>query len=339
MTHRRGRTATTSRTTPSTSTASTATASTAGALRGALVGGLVMATALGAGTVLGPAAAAGLGLSGLPARLLPAALVSALAVPLLVVARRGRAGRPLGFGGPRASLRAFLTGTGVTAAAAALVLGAATAAGLLRWSRPDPGALAGFLASNAVVALLLEALPEETALRGHAWTALRGRFGGTVAALGTTAVFLLVPGASTVVGAGTAWLIGAERQPVGFAPGGQPAADYLVLLAVFGLTLVAARTAVDRAPLWAAIGAHLTFLTVNRIVLEGAERGAGWSARLLTPDAVLLVPAYLLVAAAGFLVCRRITRTRAAERTLRAVRERPGPDDGSRASRRRAVGR
>ncbi|CAM5529089.1 hypothetical protein SANTM175S_08975 [Streptomyces antimycoticus] len=72
---------------------------------------------------------------------------------------------------------------------------------------------------------------------------------------------------------------------------------------MFGLTLVAARTAVSRAPLWAAIGTHLTFLTVNRIVLEGDRRGAGWHTEQTTPDAVLLVPAYLLLAAAGFAVC------------------------------------
>ncbi|WP_052866749.1 CPBP family glutamic-type intramembrane protease [Streptomyces niger] len=290
----------------------TTTSTAARAVGRALLGGLVMATALGVGTALGPAAADRLGLAGLPARLLPAALVSALAVPLLVLAQRRRAGRPLGFGGPRAGLRAFVTGVGVTAAAAALVLGAATAAGLVRWSRPDLGTLAGFLAANAVVALLLEALPEETALRGYAWTALRERFGGTVSALATTAVFLLVPGASTVVGAGVARLLGDEPQPVGLAPGGQPAADYLILLTVFGLTLVAARTAMDRAPLWAAVGAHLTFLTVNRILLEGDARGAGWSGELMTADAVLLVPAYLLVAAAGFMVCKRFTRQRAA---------------------------
>ncbi|WP_368396582.1 CPBP family glutamic-type intramembrane protease [Streptomyces sclerotialus] len=274
----------------------------------ALAGGLVMAVALGCGTTLGTAVADRVGASGLAARLIPAALVSVLAVPVVVAVHRRRAAAPLGFGGPGASVRAFLTGVGVTAAAAALVLGAATAGGMLRWSSPDLGTLAGFLVSNAVVALLLEALPEETTLRGHTWTALRERFGGTVTALGTTAVFLLVPAASTVVEAGTARLLGRAPQPIGFAPDGQPPADYLILLAVFGLTLVAARTAVRRSPLWAAIGAHLTFLSVNRLLLEGDARGAGWSAELMTPDAVLLVPAYLLLAAAGFAVCRRFGR-------------------------------
>ncbi|WP_028812753.1 hypothetical protein [Streptomyces flavidovirens] len=61
-----------------------------------------------------------------------------------------------------------------------------------------------------------------------------------------------------------------------------------------------------RAPLWAAIGTHLTFLTVNRIVLEGDRRHAGWSVAQLTPDALLLILTYLLVAIAGFALCRRL---------------------------------
>jgi membrane protease YdiL (CAAX protease family) len=177
------------------------------ALLRALAGGLVMAAALGIGTAAGSAAAEKVGLTGTAARLVPAVLVSALAlVPVtLAVRRRGTSLKALGLGGAGAGagLRAFLTGVGVTAASAVLVLGAGTAGGLLHWSRPDPLPLAGFLITNAVIALLLEALPEETTLRGYAWTALRERFGGTASALGTTAVFLLVPGASTVAYAAT----------------------------------------------------------------------------------------------------------------------------------------
>jgi membrane protease YdiL (CAAX protease family) len=272
------------------------------ALGRALLGGLVMAVALGAGTGLGAAA----GVGGFAGRLVAAVLVSGVAIGVVWPLMR-RAGRPmgsLGFGGARASARAFLTGAGVTAGAAALVLGAGTAAGMLRWSPPEPLGLARFLLSNAVVALLLEALPEETTLRGYTWSALRQRFGGAVAALGTTAVFLLVPGASTAAAVVTARLLGGEPGPVGWAPDGQNPVDYLILLTVFGLTLVAARTAMRQAPLWAAIGTHLTFLTVNRIALDGDRRDTGWPIERTTPDAVLLVPAYLLVATAGFALYR-----------------------------------
>ncbi|MBL1100512.1 CPBP family glutamic-type intramembrane protease [Streptomyces coffeae] len=294
-------------------------ASRMGALGRALTGGLIMATALGAGTGLGPAAADAVGASGLVARLIPAALVTAVALSLVAVAYRGRSPRRLGFGGPWASAGAFLTGVGATAAAAALVLGTATAGGLLRWSDPDPGALAGFLASNAVVAFLLEALPEETTLRGYTWTSLRGRFGGTVTALATTAVFLLVPGASTVVEAGAARLVGEDAGPVGIAPDGQNPVDYLILIVVFGLTLVAARTALVRAPLWTSIGVHLTFLTINRIALEGDKRHAGWYVEHGAGDAGLLVPVYLLVVAAGFALWGRRTRRRRREGTAYAA--------------------
>ncbi|QKV92101.1 hypothetical protein HUT19_10385 [Streptomyces sp. NA02950] len=301
----------------------------AGALGRALTGGLIMATALGAGTGLGPAVADAVGASGLAARLIPAALVTATALPLVAVAHRGRSPRRLGFGGPWASVGAFLAGVGVTAAAATLVLGAATAGGLLHWSDPDPGALAGFLVSNAVVALLLEALPEETTLRGYTWTSLRGRFGGTVTALATTAVFLLVPGASTVVAAGAARLAGEDAGPIGIAPDGQNPVDYLILIVVFGLTLVAARTALARAPLWTSIGVHLTFLTVNRIALEGDRRHAGWYVEHGAGDAGLLVPVYLLLVATGFALWGRGLRRRRREGTAYATALRGSREAGA----------
>ncbi|QEV21708.1 CPBP family glutamic-type intramembrane protease [Streptomyces alboniger] len=286
------------------------TPSPAGTLGRALGGGLVMGSALGVGTELGPVIADALGAGGFVARLIPAALVSAVAVPLVVFALRRRKGslKDLGFGGAGENLRALLIGAGVVVGSAALVLGAGTAAGLLRWSSPDLGTLAGFVVANGVVALLLEALPEETTLRGYVWTSLRERLGGVGAALGTTAVFLVAPGFSTVVGAATARLLGREAGPVGLAPGGQDPVGYLILLTVFGLMLVTARTAVGRAPLCVSIGAHLAFLTVNRVVYEGGKRGAGWHAELSSPDVELLVLVYLLVAMAAFTVRRRIER-------------------------------
>lgn len=57
-------------------------------------------------------------------------------------------------------------------------------------------------------------------------------------------VFLLVPGASTVVRAVVGRALGEDEvPPLGLAPPGQSTADYLILLAVFGSALVVARTA------------------------------------------------------------------------------------------------
>ncbi|MFI0712510.1 type II CAAX prenyl endopeptidase Rce1 family protein [Streptomyces inhibens] len=273
----------------------------------ALLGGAVMAGALGAGNALGPALVRALGAEGYVRQLLPAALVSVLAVPAVLWLRASPSTErcPLGLGPPSAAARGFLRGSAVTASSAALVLGGGTAAGWVRWSGPDLAALASFLVSNALVAVLLEALPEETTLRGYAWASLRDRFGGVLSALGTTMVFLLVPAASTVVQAGVARLVGVAAPPMGVTPAGQDPVAYLVLLSVFGLTLVAARTAPGPAPLWAAIGTHVAFLSVNRVVFEGVQRDAGWSAQVAPIHAAVLELGYLVATAAVFVGARR----------------------------------
>lgn len=279
----------------------------------ALAGGSIMALALGSGMALGTPLADAANASGRAAQLVAALPVSLVAAVLVgVVLRRSRrTWSSIGFGETSASVRALLTGVGITAASAVLVLGAGTAMGLLSWARPDLSDLAAFIAVNGLVALLLEALPEETTLRGLTWTSLREHRSAAVAALGTTLVFMAVPGVASMVAAAIRWLTGGEPLPVRLAPPGQHTVDYLILLFFFGLTLVAARTALREAPLWTAIGTHLTFLTVNRITLEGRDRNAGWSAEQASPDAVLLIPLYLLVAAAAFVVCGRLVRGRA----------------------------
>ncbi|MFF8373185.1 type II CAAX prenyl endopeptidase Rce1 family protein [Streptomyces lydicus] len=280
----------------------------------ALLGGAVMAAALGTGNALGEALVRALDLDGYPAQLLPAALVSALAVPVVLALRavRSGSGRPLGLGTPASAAHGFARGLAVTTACAALALGGGTAAGWVRWSGPDPAGLVSFLAGNALVAVLLEALPEETTLRGYAWASLRDRFGGVLSALGTTLVFLLVPAASTVVQAGVAHAVGVAAPPMGLAPAGQDPVAYPVLLSVFGLTLIAARTAPGRAPLWAAIGTHVAFLSVNRVVFEGGRRDAGWSAHVSPVHAAILELGYLAATAAVFTGARLLASRRRA---------------------------
>ncbi|MFF8786231.1 type II CAAX prenyl endopeptidase Rce1 family protein [Streptomyces sp. NPDC015125] len=275
----------------------------------ALLGGAVMACALGAGNALGEALARVLGADGLVRQLLPAALVSALAVPTVMGLRAVRSARcgPLGLGPLSSAPLGFFRGLAVTLSCAAAVLGAGTALGWVRWAGLDPAALASFLVSNAVVAVLLEALPEEATLRGYAWASLRDRLGGVVSALGVTAVFLLVPAASTVVQAGVSPLVGVASAPMGLTPEGQDPVAYLVLLSVFGLTLVAARTAPGSAPLWAAIGTHVAFLSVNRVVFEGVQRGAGWSATVAPTHAAVLELGYLAATAMVFIGARLVS--------------------------------
>ena len=72
------------------------------------------------------------------------------------------------------SRRAVIAAAAATGVAVAVVTGAVvwTPVFLIGWARFDhlePVALATFLAVNAVVLLLYEALPEEIALRGYGW--------------------------------------------------------------------------------------------------------------------------------------------------------------------------
>ncbi|MEV5539953.1 CPBP family glutamic-type intramembrane protease [Saccharopolyspora shandongensis] len=272
----------------------------------AVLGPIAMAFALGVATAVAPAT----GDDGFAVRLLPAVLTSLIAVPVVVLLWRRRGGlRGLGLTAGLRGLRGFLLGCVVTAGSAALVFGAGTAAGWLRWAALDLGSLVVFLITNAIVAFLLEALPEELTLRGHAWCTLRSRFGRWAAAVGTTAMFLVVPAASSLVAAGVAVLGGGSPGAIGWAPAGEDPVSYLILLTVFGVALIAARGATGS--LWTSVATHLTFLSVQRIVLDGERRDAGWSAEMTTPDALLLVPAYLLLAAVVFLGVRRLARTAA----------------------------
>jgi hypothetical protein len=258
-----------------------------------------MALALGVSTGVSAVITQRWGGPGSESRLLPAVLCSVIAVPLVLMLRLRwdqRSLNGIGLTALRESTRAFLLGVAVTVGSAAAVFGVGTAAGWVRWGPVDLAALLVFVLSNGILALLLEALPEELTLRGYTWTALRERHRAAVATVGTTALFLAVPGIAIALHAVIIAIFVGGPAPLGIAPAGEDSLSYLALLTVFGLTLVAARTATVSASLWTCIGTHLAFLTVNRVVLSGQQRGAGWSAGLTTPNAVLLIPAYLAVA-------------------------------------------
>lgn len=132
-------------------------------------------------------------------------------------------------------------------------------------------------------------------MRGYTYTTLRAAHRPLLTAVGTTFLFLLAPGFSNVIQSLLSRLIGVSSPAPSLAPAGEDPVGYFILLTIFGFTLIAARTSTGS--LYAGIATHLTFLTVNRLTLLGDDRDSGWSADLTSPDAILLVPGYLLLAA------------------------------------------
>lgn len=273
------------------------------ALARAVLGAAVMGVGLGVAVALGIAAADLWGLDGFLARLVPALLVTALVVPTILFLRRRMDRRPLrgiGLVGPFTAVRTAGLGFGVVLVAALVVLGGATAAGWVTWGAVDPGDLLLFLVTNTLIALLYEAVPEEISLRGYVLTTLRSRYARWVAIVVTTALFVAAASTSVVVGAGLTRLLGVEPIPWGAVPAGEDPVSYVVLLAVFGLMLAFARDASRTASVWTCVGAHLAFLTVNRVVLSAA--GTGVEVVLASPDVLLLVPVYVGLAIVAFAV-------------------------------------
>ncbi|HEY5980308.1 MAG TPA: hypothetical protein VIT41_11805 [Microlunatus sp.] len=70
---------------------------------------------------------------------------------------------------------------------------------------------------------------------------------------------------------------------------------------MFSLCLILAREAADS--LWASVGAHLTFLTVNRLIFPGSVNTGVTTT--VEPGTELLVLGYLLAACAVFAAIRR----------------------------------
>ncbi|MFB9902541.1 CPBP family glutamic-type intramembrane protease [Allokutzneria oryzae] len=245
-------------------------------------------------------------------KLVAALLCGGIAVPLIIVLCGRVDRRPLSDLDLRWSARAFSLGFLVTASSATVTIGSATALGWLRWGPLDLPALLGFLGANAVIAFALEALPEELAFRGYVFQNLRERHKQRWAMAFTTAMFMAAPGLSTVVTAGVAALLGKESPPPSIAPVGEEPISYLLLLGLFGYTLLVARTTTGS--LWTNIALHLTFLSANRIVLG---RATGAPVEIVAPEALLAVPAYLLITVATFKVIARYRSSTTSVASLR----------------------
>lgn len=278
----------------------------AGAFARATLAMGAMAVGLGTAGAVGDVVHARLGIDGFALRLSVALTCFVITVPLIVLLRTRFDRRSLaGLGlSARHAARAFASGVLITAAAAAVVFAAGTGLGWLRWGAVDWLALATFLLTNTLVALLLEAVPEELAFRGYGYRTLNARLRRWTAAVATTVLFLLTPAAASAVQALVNGLLSGPVRPPAFAPPGEDPVSYAILLSVFGFTLLVARIATGS--LWTCVALHLTFLTINRVTLLGDARDAGWSVQLSTPDAVLLVPAYLLLTVLAFVVLARV---------------------------------
>ncbi|WP_120006625.1 type II CAAX prenyl endopeptidase Rce1 family protein [Nesterenkonia muleiensis] len=246
------------------------------ALSRALTAAAIMGVSLMLAASLGQLAGSGAGAEQpMGERLLVAAPVAITVTAAIVLLRRRWDRGPLtgiGLTGLRSDLPGFLLGLGVVLGVGAGVLAVLSLTGFARWDGVDAGGLLTFLLTNAVVALLWEAIPEEVSIRGYALTALRAAFGRTLATVLTLVIFMMVPLIAMATGALFDLVVHAGEVQLWLSPpGGDSPLVYYSTLAVFGLLLIYARDATTAATVWTCIGAHLAWLTVNRIVLGSTE--------------------------------------------------------------------
>lgn len=201
-----------------------------------------------------------------------------------------------------------LTGAAIVGGSAVIVFGAAAVMGAVTITAIDGLVFVRFLVINILTALALEALPEELVFRGYVYGTLRRRWRPLWSGLVTTGLFLAAPGWSSVIEWALGHVIGRAVESPSWAPGGQDPVSYLVLLGVFGAMLIVLRQATGS--VWAPIGAHLVFLTVNRALLSPQQYDAGLTVDVV-PGAELLVPAYLAGALLAGLALSRARHTRA----------------------------
>lgn len=268
-----------------------------------MVGGLIAVGAIGGGGLLGDAVSNFSGLTGFPAQLLTGFLISVLAVSLVLLATRVLAQATpewLGLTGLRSSALAFLKGAGITLGCAVLVFGTATAVGWVSWGEFHLGALLAFIIGNAVVAMLLEALPEELALRGYVFSSLRTRYGPDITVFLTTIVFVVVAMAISLVFTVPEAIAAGDVALLRVSPEGQGSWDYIMFIVLLGILLGYARLATKRQSIWTCIGVHLMVLTVNRVTVFGGSASTGLPMNLEANLAFLLVPTYLTLAVIAF---------------------------------------
>ncbi|WP_211715169.1 type II CAAX prenyl endopeptidase Rce1 family protein [Nocardiopsis sp. MG754419] len=237
-----------------------------------------------------------------------AVLVAALVVPAILllrsrVDRRSAAGmgwaRP--FGG------AVAIGAGVALVSALVVWGPALLAGWITVGRVDPVQILVFLLVNTIVLVLYEALPEEIALRGYAWTNMRDGWGPAMATVVVTALFPVGVALSDACRLVVETVLGGDPDPYSAVPEGTDPLVYVVQLTLFGLALVAARRLPLAGALGAAIAFHTVQLTVNRLILGGTVLvDSGVEVTMAAPEVMALVFVHIVLGGSFFVGLRMV---------------------------------
>ncbi len=245
-----------------------------------------------------------------------AVLVTSLVVPALLLLRRTLDRRSLTglglsprMGGP------VLLGVAVGVLRGAVTWLPALGMGWIAVERIDPATLVVFLVVNSIVLFFYEALPEELALRGYAWTNVRDSWHPFAATVLVTLLFCFSALVISVAHAGSALLLGMESSGPSFAPSGTDPVAYVLQIAAFGLALGAARRIPLPGVLGTAIAFHVTQLTITRILLGGMGWiDSGVTVRFANPDVIALVLVHIALCGVAFIVIRK-TLTRRHERS------------------------
>lgn len=258
---------------------------------GVLVRAVLAWAATGAGLGVAGAVGNASGWDGAAQQALSAAVFLTAVVVAVVLLRRVWDRKPLAtLGLAPGGLARFGFGLGLTLGCAAVVVAVGAGLGMVEFGAVDVPVLLGFLAVNAVVALALEAVPEELAFRGYILTTLNRRLPTWAAVVIEVGLFAAIMVAVSPAQSLVETALGQGEFRLALAPEGMNPVDYVILMLSFGFTLTIAR--LTTGSVWTGVGIHLAFLTVNRLTVASGDRETGWEVTA-TGDAALLVPLYL----------------------------------------------
>lgn len=237
---------------------------------------------------------------------LRALIVSAIVVAgiwWLRTRRDGLSMADLGAPGMRRALPEFGRGVGIVAlplAAASILgnsLGWADVSMNLSWS------VLGAIVVGAATVLLFEALPEELVFRGYIYRNFSSRHRRWVAAIFTTALFVLLPLVLVRIQSGV------FSMEINIGGSSSITVPYLITMMIFGFFVLYLRVLTDT--IWTGMGFHLAFVYMNRLVgpdpgnvLEFAEINNAMAMQITGTGLVGLLLVFLL--AYPWIVGRRI---------------------------------